>query len=396
MVISLDLLQTVGLAVIVFYFGRWVKQQVRFLQTYFIPAPVVGGLIFSVLVLVAMKGFGVNVKMDATLQNFFMNLFFTCIGFTVSLKVIKQSGKQGAILSVVAVALLFIQNGVGVALCDVFGINKLLGIAMGSISMSGGVGSGAAFGPTLEKLGADGATTIGVAAATFGLLMGSLVGGPVAKRLIDKYGLASDYAHDDESLKEKKASAPFVELTLLNAVLIVLLAAAGGTLISALLKMTHLTFPYYVGCLFGGAVVRNIADARGVDLHMPEINAVGNITLNLFLSITLMRLNLAKLASLAGPMLVILMVQSAVMMIYAYFVTFRSMGKSYDAAVMAAGHCGVGLGQTPNAIANMASVIERNGPAPNAWFVLPVITVVFINLLNPVVITLFINLFSGG
>lgn len=396
MVISLDLLQTVGLAVVVFYFGRWVKQQVRFLQTYFIPAPVVGGLIFSVLVLVAMKGFGVNVKMDATLQNFFMNLFFTCIGFTVSLKVIKQSGKQGAILSVVAVALLVIQNGVGVMLCDVFGINKLLGIAMGSISMSGGVGSGAAFGPTLEKLGADGATTIGVAAATFGLLMGSLVGGPVAKRLIDKHGLTSDYAHDDESFKEKKASVPFVELTLLNAVLIVLLAAAGGTLISALLKMTHLTFPYYVGCLFGGAVVRNIADARGVDLHMPEINAVGNITLNLFLSITLMRLNLAKLASLAGPMLVILMVQAAVMMVYAYFITFRSMGKSYDAAVMAAGHCGVGLGQTPNAIANMASVIERNGPAPNAWFVLPVITVVFINLLNPVVITLFINLFSGG
>ncbi|MGE4528006.1 MAG: sodium/glutamate symporter [Rhodospirillaceae bacterium] len=396
MVISLDLLQTVGLAVIVFYFGRWVKQQVRFFQTYFIPAPVIGGLIFSVLVLVAMKGFGVNVKMDATLQNFFMNLFFTCIGFTVSLKVIKQSGKQGAILSVVAVALLVIQNGVGVALCDVFGINKLLGIAMGSISMSGGVGSGAAFGPTLEKLGADGATTIGVAAATFGLLMGSLIGGPVAKRLIDKHGLTSDYEHDDESLKEKKASAPFVELTLLNAVLIVLLAAAGGTLISALLKMTHLTFPYYVGCLFGGAVVRNIADARGVDLHMPEINAVGNITLNLFLSITLMRLNLAKLASLAGPMLVILLVQAAVMMVYAYFVTFRSMGKSYDAAVMAAGHCGVGLGQTPNAIANMASVIERNGPAPNAWFVLPVITVVFINLLNPVIITLFINLFSGG
>ena len=362
-------------------------------KKYFIPAPVIGGIIFSTLAYIVFSTFNVSLKMDNVLQDFFMNIFFTAIGFSVSFKLILKSGKQGAILAVVAVILLFIQNGVGAGLASLFGLNPLLGVSMGSISMSGGVGSAAAFGPTFESLGAEAATTVGVAAATFGLFVGSLVGGPVAKRLIDKYKLKSEFA-DDKTIEKENDKLISSEGNIFNTILVILLAAAGGTFISYLLSLTGLTFPYYVGCLFGGTIARNLADAGYFKIREKEVNLVSNVALNLFLSMTLMSLNIAKLIGLAIPMLIILLTQTIVMMVYAYYITFGSMGKSYDAAVMAAGHCGVGLGQTPNAIANMASVIEEHGAAPNAWFVLPVITVVFINIFNPLVITFFMNLLS--
>ena len=391
MTIQLDLIQTVGLAVLVFMLGRWIKSKVELFQKYFIPAPVIGGLICSVLIFLGAKTNTFTIEMTNTLQDFFMNIFFTGTGFTCSFAVLKKSGKLGAKLAVGAVVFLVVQNLVGVGLSKVFGINPLLGIAMGSISMSGGVGSGASFGPTLEALGAEGGTTVGVAAATFGLLLGSITGGPVAERLIKKYNLKSTVT---EETKEEKETHPLVQSTFFNSVLLVLLAAFIGSYISALLKLTGFSFPYYVGCLFGGALIRNIADMRGVDLRMYEIDVISNVSLNLFLSMALMSLNIMKLIDLAIPMIVILLTQAVVMMLWAYFVTFRTTGKDYDAAVMAAGHCGVGLGQTPNAVANMAAVIDRNGPAPTAWFVLPVVTVIFINIMNPIIITFFINLFS--
>ena len=393
MTLTFDIVQTLGIAVLVFGLGRLIKNKVPLFKKYFIPAPVIGGIIFSTLAYIVFSMFNVSLKMDNVLQDFFMNIFFTAIGFSVSFKLILKSGKQGAILAVVAVILLFIQNGVGAGLASLFGLNPLLGVSMGSISMSGGVGSAAAFGPTFESLGAEAATTVGVAAATFGLFVGSLVGGPVAKRLIDKYKLKSEF-EDDKTIEKENDKLISSEGNIFNTILVILLAAAGGTFISYLLSLTGLTFPYYVGCLFGGTVARNFADAGYFKIREKEVNLVSNVALNLFLSLTLMSLNIAKLIGLAIPMLVILLTQTIVMMVYAYYITFGSMGKSYDAAVMAAGHCGVGLGQTPNAIANMASVIEEHGAAPNAWFVLPVITVVFINIFNPLVITFFMNLLS--
>lgn len=389
MTITLDLIQTVGLAVLVFLLGRWIKGKVNFFQKYFIPAPVIGGLLCSLVIFAGHQTGAFEVEMTADLQDFFMNLFFTGTGFTCSMAILKKSGKLGAKLAVGAVFFLIVQNLVGVGLCSLFGLNKLLGVAMGSISMSGGVGSGASFGPTLESFGADGGTTIGVAAATFGLLLGSITGGPVAEYLIKKYDLKSSGAAME---KEEKKTYPLEQNKFFNSVLLILAAAFIGSYISKLLKLTGLSFPYYVGCLFGGALIRNIADARGIELRMNEIDIISNTALNLFLSMALMSLNIAKLIDLALPMIVILLAQAVVMMLWAVFVTFPTMGKDYDAAVMAAGHCGVGLGQTPNAVANMAAVIEKNGPAPTAWFVLPVVTVIFINICNPIIITFFINL----
>ncbi|MBS5520467.1 sodium/glutamate symporter [Acidaminococcus sp.] len=394
MTIKFDLIQTMGLAVIVYLLGMHIKSKVAFLRKYFIPAPVIGGLIASILIFIGIQTGTYKITMTTTLQNYFMNLFFCTTGFTCSIAIIKKSGKLGAILAVGAVFFLVVQNIVGVSLAGIFGINKLLGIAMGSISMSGGVGSGAAFGPTLEKLGADGGTTIGVAAATFGLLMGSIVGGPVAEMLISKYSLKSSFKEGSGTSDVETKSTISEKHYFMSLILVICAAAVGSYIHALLIKATGLTFPYYVGCLFGGMLFRNVMDKKNLSLNMKEIDLIGSVSLNLFLSLALMNLNIAKLVGLAGPMIVILLVQCVVMMLWSYFVTFRTMGKNYEAAVMAAGHCGVGLGQTPNAVANMAAVIEKNGPAPNAWFILPVITVVFINIMNPIIITTFINLFK--
>ncbi len=392
--LELDMLQTLSLAVVVYLLGVFIKGKVGFFRKYFIPAPVIGGILFSILSLILAENLNFPIVLDTTLQDFFMNIFFTTVGFTISVKILKQSGKQGFILGVVAVILLVFQNLIGVGLAKVFDINPLLGVAMGSTAMSGGVGSAVAFGPTFEAGGAINATTIGTAAATFGLLMGSLVGGPVAKRLIDKYQLKSSYAKEEVASTKESKEITTDNTMMFNSVIAILVAAGLGTIVGKLLNMTGVTFPYYVGCLFGGAIIRNLSDAGHFELREKEIDMIGGISLNLFLSLALMSLNLAALVSLALPMIVILLAQTIFVMIYASLLTFRTMGKDYEAAVMAAGHCGVGLGQTPNAIANMSAVIDQNGPAPNAWFILPVITVVLINLANPLIITFFINMFS--
>ena len=293
MTLTFDIVQTLGIAVLVFGLGRLIKNKVPLFKKYFIPAPVIGGIIFSTLAYIVFSMFNVSLKMDNVLQDFFMNIFFTAIGFSVSFKLILKSGKQGAVLAVVAVILLFIQNGVGAGLASLFGLNPLLGVSMGSISMSGGVGSAAAFGPTFESLGAEAATTVGVAAATFGLFVGSLVGGPVAKRLIDKYKLKSEF-EDDKTIEKENDKLISSEGNIFNTILVILLAAAGGTFISYLLSLTGLTFPYYVGCLFGGTVARNFADAGYFKIREKEVNLVSSVALNLFLSLTLMSLNIAN------------------------------------------------------------------------------------------------------
>lgn len=394
MELELDMLQTLSVAVIVYLLGVFIRNKISLFRKYFIPAPVIGGIIFSVLSLIFTKYLNFTISLDTTLQDFFMNIFFTTVGFTVSVKILKQSGKQGLVLGIIAVILLVFQNLIGVGLTKVFNIHPQLGVAMGSTAMSGGVGSAVAFGPTFEANGALNATTIGTAAATFGLLMGSLVGGPVAKRLIDKYQLKSAYTNKEIKNDDVNKEIVTDNVKIFNSAISILIAAGIGTVVGKILNMTGVTFPYYVGCLFGGAIVRNLSDINLFEIRMKEIDMIGSVSLNLFLSLALMSLDLQALVSLALPMIVILLSQTIFMMLYASFVTFKAMGKDYEAAVMAAGHCGVGLGQTPNAIANMSAIINQNGPAPNAWFVLPVITVVLINLANPLIITFFINMFS--
>ncbi|WED25464.1 sodium/glutamate symporter [Vibrio sp. DW001] len=390
--ITLDLVQTIGLAAVILFVGQQTKERVSFLQKYFIPTPVIGGLLYALLTLLGHQTNTFSIQLDHGLTKFLMVLFFTCTGFLASVKVIKSSGKQGAVLAVLSVVLLILQDTVGAGLAQALGLHPLLGVAIGSVSMSGGLGSAAAFGPSFEALGVDSATVIGIAAATFGLIMGSLIGGPIAKALVEKHGLtggSSATVTTAIQVDSKKTN-----VTPMTSVIIILATMAFGAYLVAGLNKTGITFPYYVGGVFAAAIVRNVADARGYEIAMPHINLIGNSALNLFLALSLMGLQIWKLFDLAVPMMIILLGQLILMACFAYFVIFKLMGKDYEAAVMSAGHCGVGLGQTPNAIANMSVVIEKYGAAPNAWVMLPVITVIVINLVNPLLITFCMNLLS--
>lgn len=392
MLIELDILQSLGLALIAYLIGIFVKNKVNFLRKFFIPSPVIGGIFISFLVYLAKINFSYEFKFDTILQDFFMNIFFAAIGLSCSFKSLRKAGFLGLKLAFAIILLLPLQNSIAVGVSILLGINPLHGVAMGSTSMTGGIGSAISFGKIMEGMGASGSTSIGVASATFGLLVGSLVGGPVAKRLIRKNNLVSQGYLD---LKEDKSESRLInQKTLMKSIILVGLAGFLGTFINKILALTPLSFPYYVGCQFGGLVVRNIYDYFKKDVDMENVNIVGNISLNLFLSLALINLNIAAIANLAGPMLVILLAQAIFIALYTSLVSFKLLGKDYDAAVMAAGHCGVGLGQTPNAMANMEAIIEEKGPADLAMFVFPIVLAIAVNLFNPIVITFFINLLA--
>lgn len=392
MTIQLDILQSLGIAIIALALGTYLKNKISFLKTFFIPSPVVGGLIISFIVLILKETGAYNLEFDKILQDFFMNIFFAAIGLSASFSMLKKSGSLGLKLALAIVILLPLQNLIGVSLAKILGLNPLQGVAMGSTSMTGGIGSAISFGKIMEDMGTESAISIGVAAATFGLLAGSLVGGPTARRLIGKNRLTSRGSLSKRTLADIKTITN--QKTLTKAIIIVSLAAFLGTFINKILEKTGLNFPYYVGCQFGGLIVRNIYDFFKKPLDMDNIDLVGNISLSLFLSLALINLNISAILGLAGPMLIIMIAQGMFISIYTSLVTFNLLGANYDAAVMVAGHCGVGLGQTPNAMANMEAIIEEKGPADVAMFIFPIVLAIAVNLTNPIVITFFINHFA--
>ena len=392
MTIQLDILQSLGIAIIALALGTYLKNKISFLKTFFIPSPVVGGLIISFIVLILKETGTYNLEFDKILQDFFMNIFFAAIGLSASFSMLKKSGSLGLKLALAIVILLPLQNLIGVSLAKILGLNPLQGVAMGSTSMTGGIGSAISFGKIMEDMGAESAISIGVAAATFGLLAGSLVGGPTARRLIGKNKLTSRGSLSKGTLADIKTITN--QKTLTKAIIIVALSAFLGTFINKILEKTGLNFPYYVGCQFGGLIVRNIYDFFKKPLDMDNIDLVGNISLSLFLSLALINLNISAILGLAGPMLIIMIAQGMFISIYTSLVTFNLLGANYDAAVMVAGHCGVGLGQTPNAMANMEAIIEEKGPADVAMFIFPIVLAIAVNLTNPIIITFFINHFA--
>lgn len=389
MEIQLDILESLGVAIIAYMLGVFIKNRVKFFQKFFIPSPVIGGLIISIINLILNQSGLEFFKFDDIIQDFFMNIFFTSIGFACSFKALKKSGWLGIKLAFAIILLLPLQNALAVGLAKTMGINPLHGVAMGSTSMTGGIGSAVSFGKIMEDYGAANSTSIGVAAATFGMLIGSLVGGPVASRLIRVRKLKSTGAQTTN--KDGSNINLINQKTLMEAIVIIALASFLGTFINRLLALTPLNFPYYVGCQFGGLVTRNILDLTKKDANTKNVDILGNISLNLFLSLALINLNISAMLNLALPMLVIMVAQAIFIAIYTSLVTFNLVERSYDAAVMVAGHCGVGLGQTPNAIANMEAVIEKEGPADVAMFIFPIVLAIAVNLFNPIVITFFIN-----
>ncbi len=397
MLINLDLYQTVAMAVLVFAMGSFFRKKVSFFEKYCIPAPVIGGIIFAVVTLILNLTGIMTINTDDTMQNVFMTLFFTSVGYTASLKLLKKGGLQVAIFVVAATVIVVLQDLLGVGLATVFDMDPLMGLCVGSIPMVGGHGTAGSFGKMLETdFGVAGASTVSMAAATFGLIMGGLIGGPVAKGRIKRYQLVSQIRNNvdeyDTFSEEKINEKPTAE-QVLKAFSMLFLAAGLGSVISSLIQKTGLTFPSYIGAMLAAALLRNMSDVTKKFSIMEDIiEILGNVSLSLFLSMALMSLKLWELAELAGPMVVMLFAQTALMAFLAYFMVFRIMGSDYEAAVMSSAACGFGMGATPNAIANMQAISNIYGPAPKAFFIVPLVGSLFIDFINGMTLTLFINI----
>ena len=404
--LKLDMIQTLALASAVLFLGYAVRRRVGVLDRYNIPAPVVGGFLFATVALALRLGGVLGFEFDTTLQAPLMIAFFTTIGLGASLALLKVGGPQVLLFWVLASVLAVIQDGMGVALAKGLGVHPFLGLIAGSITMTGGHGTGAAFGKLMEEQYAfRGGVTLAMAAATFGLVSGGLIGGPIATLLIRKHrpkhqapavaGAAAELAHDaslDAEIDTEPVGEAPTAYTLLKTLTVLLVAMWIGSLLSAWLGR-HVTLPAYIGAMIAAAIIRNLDDWLGlVGIGQRVVDDLGTIALSLFLAMALMSLRLWELLDLAVPLLVILTAQVTMMAAFAYFVTFRVMGRDYDAAVMAGGHCGFGLGATPNAVANMEAITEKFGPAPRAFLVVPMVGAFFIDFTNALIITTFINL----
>lgn len=396
MVLELDLYQTVAMAVIVFFGGYYLKNKISFFQKFCIPASVIGGIIFALLTLVFNQTGILHIETDTTMQQVFMTLFFSSIGYTASLRLLKKGGIQVLLLVIVSTVIILAQDALGVFLAKCFHLDSMLGLCVGSIPMVGGHGTAGSFGPLLEQeVGVSGATTVAVSAATFGLVMGSLIGGPIAQWRIKKKNLTPSVANDAGSIdafsEEKINEKPSTEQFLI-AFCMLFLAAGIGSVISSLLQKTGLTFPSYIGAMLAAALLRNFSDVTKKFSIMEDIIGIlGNVCLSLFLAMSLMSLRLWELAELAGPMVVMLLAQTVLMVLMAGFVVFYVFGKDYEAAVISSATCGFGMGAVPNAIANMQTITDRYGPAPRAFFIVPLVGSLFIDFINSGVITMFIN-----
>ncbi|MBR1570490.1 MAG: sodium/glutamate symporter [Bacteroidales bacterium] len=404
--LNLDMYMTAGVGVVALLLGLFFTRSLPLLKKLCIPAPVSGGLAVSLATLLCHALLGLDFDFDGTVKDICMMLFFTSVGFQSNLRVLKQGGKPLLVMIGLVAILIVIQNLLSVGIAKGLQLNPLLGMATGSIPMSGGHGTAGGFSPVLEKMGLTGASSINMAAATFGLVAGSLIGGPVGEMLIRRHRLAKEAGDSPfTSSYEKNASETLggeehmvtEDRSLMHyteASCILLLTMALGMGLSKLLALTGITFPTYFGALIVGAVLRNCFEGSGSKekLRLDEIVAIGNICLSLFLGMAMATLKLWELSGLMLPLLVILLSQAAFMVLYACFVAFPALGKNYDAAVLVSGLCGFGLGATPNAMANMSAVCFKYQYAVKPFIIVPIIGAMFVDIINTGVITVFLNL----
>ena len=391
--IELDMYQTLALAVVVLTLGKFLRSRFSVLERFCIPAPVIGGVLFAVFTCVCYVAGIAEFEFNDLLKEVCMVFFFTSVGFQANLKVLKSGGKDLFIFLLLVIGLIAGQNFLAVGLANLLGLESMVGLCTGSIPMVGGHGTAGAFGPILEDFGISGATTLCTAAATYGLIAGSVIGGPIAKGLIEKYHLLDTVVPEDDSLLVEDEIKHERHTTMYPAATFQLIIAIGiGTIISRLLSLTGMTFPIYIGAMIAAACIRNIGEYSGKFVtHMGEINDIGGISLSLFLGIAMITLKLWQLAELALPLLILLAGQTVLMFVFARYVVFNIMGRDYDAAVLSSGVCGFGMGATPNAMANMQALCDRYEPSVKAYLLIPLVGSLFADFINSLVITVFIN-----
>lgn len=398
-------------ATIVLLFGKLMVSKSKFLQDFNIPEPVAGGLVAAAVLYALHAFYGVSFKFEKPLQDAFMLIFFTSIGLSADFSRLKAGGFPLVAFTVIVGAFIVVQNAVGVSLASALGLDPLIGLMTGSVTLTGGHGTAGAWGPVFEKNhGLTGATTLGMAAATFGLVVGGLIGGPVARRLINRMGRKPLAEAELKAAEQKMASEnqnqPYEDDVFENAERPRLITAnsaietlamfsaclAVAEIMDGIDKDTFFDLPKFVWALFTGVLLRNILTiVFKFNMFDRAIDVFGNASLSLFLAIALLNLKLWELTGLAGPVAIILAVQTVVMILYATFVTYVFMGRDYDAAVLAAGHCGFGLGATPTAVANMQSITERFGPSHKAFLIVPMVGAFFVDMINVAILQTFVG-----
>lgn len=397
--LKLDLITTTALAAVLLMFGYEMRRRFSFFERFCIPAPVIGGFAFSLLALFLMQGKILGFKLDTTLQTPFMIAFFTTVGIGGSLSLLRKGGIALIIYLVSCWFIAVFQNAFGSGLAYLLGIHPVLGVMAGSVSLEGGHGAAAAFGPTAEQLGVKGATAVAIASATYGLIAGGLTGGPLTKWLIDKYNVSistskESYESYQDAVGLTKESEKITSRNVLSMMCLVLVLMVLGAWASGKIKeFTGFVLPGYVGAMFVAIIFRNLNDAASaVKLRLNSIDVIADVSIGMFLTMAMMSLKIWELYDLALPLIIILVLQTICLAFFAAFVFFRALGKDYDAAVMVSGLMGHGLGATPNAVANMGAVCERYGVMSHkAFLIVPLCGAVLIDLVGIPNIVWFIN-----
>lgn len=393
MIVHFSTIQTMALAVIVFYLGKFLNNKFKFLKNNCIPDSVTGGTLFSFFILLGHETGSFSFIFEDSIKDIFMIAFFTTVGFSASIKLLKKAGLPVLMFLIAAILLAILQNVVGVGMAKILGVSPMIGLATGSLATTGGPGTAGAFGPIMESFGTPGATMVAMATATYALIAGSIIAGPICKRLIEKKNLIQKRVTLEEfqSFNDKS-----VTLELKNVVptgFQIIIAMGIGSLISNFLSSLGLVLPPYIGTMFAASIMRNLADETKLfSIDLEVVSVIGNFTLTMFLSMILMNFKLWELKELALPLIIMLIGQTILMGVFAYFITFTLTGRDYDAAIMTGGHCGCGFGTTPKALANMEALTEKYLPSPKAFFVIPIVGALFIDFFNAAIITFFINL----
>lgn len=406
-VIAIGPLESFLVAMCVLFLGRYINFKVPILKQFSIPEPIVGGLVMA-SILTLLHFYKVDVRFDLPLQNTFMLMFFATVGLAANYTQLVKGGLKVFLFLAVASLFIVIQNGVGVSLATLLGLDPLMGLIAGSITLSGGHGTGAAWAHTFQSAyGLDNVLEIAMASATFGLIIGGIIGSPIAKRLIDKNQLQSDYGvshqthqrfpelityneHEEDRVTAKKV---------VESLATILLCVTGAHYLSewvSQLNLPWLMVPDFVYALFIGVMITNLLEVTKIaKVDTETVDILGTVSLSLFLAMALMSLKLWNVFDLALPFLIILTIQSAILALFSYTVTFKIMGRNYDAAVITSGHCGFGLGATPTAVMNMGSIVNRYGPSPQAFMVVPIVGAFFIDIVNLIVLQAYISFFGG-
>ena len=399
--INCDMIMTTALAAVLLLIGFWIKKKVQFLNKYCIPAPVIGGFLFMFITFAGHQTGAFTFNFNTGLQSPFMIAFFTTVGLGASVQLLKKGGVLLVIYWLVAAAVSIIQNFISVGLAAVTHLEYPYALLAGAISMIGGHGAAGSYGQTFVDMGYPAGVTVGAAAATFGLIFGVLVGGPVARLLIEKNHLTPDDSETfDTSVEEINAGhgEKLSSLDVIKNVTAILICMALGSQISGWIgKLIGMSFPTYVGAMFVAMLVRNLNEKfHWYNFSFPLVDGIGDVMLNLYLAIALMSLNLYQLLDLIGPVLLIVICQVVVLVLLCYFVVFRILGKNYDAAVMCAGLLGHGLGATPSAIVNMTAVKDRYGMSRKAFMIVPIVGAFLVDIIYQPQTIAFIKFFVQG